>query len=223
MIHIEKDQIVPENENLRVFSVSGDYSDNDLIECYDIENPNSVACAFSAAFVKYGGIIYRFGTPEEVGEALLKIDPKCTHDYAVLFKEEEERRKKRLGGDFTPENPIPADENISQVAQDEAKIDEEQVAETATENTNIDSSQTSSDQSADTSSSNISVTTPEATSTPTTTPEIITPAESASSTTTPSALPETPTTTESIILPTSTSTSTPDINMGAETSTSTPT
>ncbi len=187
MIHIEKDQIVPENENLRVFSVSGDYSDNDLIECYDIENPNSAACAFSAAFVKYGGIIYRFGMPEEVGEALLKIDPKSTHDYAVLFKEEEERRKKRLGGDFTPENPIPADENISQVAQDEAKIDEGQVVITPPENsadtTIIDSSQTSLDQSissvSSTSTSNVSTTTPSNISTTT---ETILQSEEATST-----------------------------------------
>lgn len=130
MVHIEKDQIVPENEDLRVFAVSGDYDDNDLIECYHTDNSNFALFAFPAAFIKYGGIVYRFGTPEEAGEALLKIDPNSTHDYAVLFKEEEARRKKRQGGDFDPENPVPVDERISQVAQDEAKIVE--AAETTT-------------------------------------------------------------------------------------------
>lgn len=127
MIHIEKDQIVPENKDLRVFSQSGDYNDNDLIECYHIDNPDFALSAFSATFIKYGGIVYQFGDPLLMGEELLKIDPECTHDFAILFKEEEERKKKRERGDFTPDNPVPADENISSLMQEEKVIQSEDI------------------------------------------------------------------------------------------------
>lgn len=125
MIHIEQNQLVPENEDLRVLSVSGDYNDNDLIECCHISNPGFALYAFSATFIKYGGVVYQYSDPLLLGKALLEIDPDCTHDYATLFKEEEARRVKREEGDFTPEAPVPVDESISPIAQTEALVEEE--------------------------------------------------------------------------------------------------
>jgi hypothetical protein len=133
MIQIEKNQTVPENPNLRVLSSSGDYNDNDLIECASIENPDFALCAFSATFIKYGNLSNQFNDPLLLGEALLKVDPKCTHDAATLFKEEEMRRIRREGGDFTPENPISVDENISTIVQEEKKVPEEDTEKTITE------------------------------------------------------------------------------------------
>jgi len=124
MIQIEQNQIVPENPNLRVLSVSGDYDDNDLIECATLERPDFALSAFSATFIRYGNIVNQFSDPFALGEALLKIDPDCTHDTATLFKEEEMRRIKREGGDFTPENPVPADENVSPIAEKEKEEEE---------------------------------------------------------------------------------------------------
>lgn len=127
MIHIEQNQTVPENPNLLVVSVTGDYSDNDLIECATHDNPTFALCAFTAAFVKYGNIVNRFSDPFALGEALLGVDSGCTHDAAILFKEEDARRIKREGGDFSPENPVPADESLSKVAQDEALQEQQEV------------------------------------------------------------------------------------------------
>lgn len=129
MIHIEKGQKVPEHDDLRVLSVDGDYDDNDLIECAHTDNPDFALCAFSASFVRYGGVVHQFSDPEMLGKALLALDPKCTHNAATLYKEEEARRLKRLGGDFTPENPVPVDENVSLVAQEEAKEAEKEKEE----------------------------------------------------------------------------------------------
>lgn len=130
MIHIEQNQIVPDNENLRVLSVTGDYADNDLIECATLDNPDFALCAFSATFIRYGGMVYQHSDPLKLGEALLAVDPESTHDAVTLFKEEEARRIKREGGDFTPENPVPADEAVSQITQEEIKEEEAKAEET---------------------------------------------------------------------------------------------
>jgi hypothetical protein len=126
MIHIEHNQTVPEHDNLRVLSASGDYADNDLIECSTLDDPNFALCAFSATFIRYGGLAHQFSDPLKLGEALLALDPKSTHDAVTLFKEEEARRIKREGGDFTPENPVPADEAVSQIAQEEVRQEDVQ-------------------------------------------------------------------------------------------------
>lgn len=128
MIHIEQHQLVPDNNRLRVFSVSGDYSDNDAIECYTEDEPDVAVCSYQAQFIKYGGLVYRFNTPEELGAALVQIDPESTHNSALLYKEDEERRKKRLAGTLVPENPVPADENLSPIAQQEAMTQENEEA-----------------------------------------------------------------------------------------------
>lgn len=113
MISIQKNQTIPEHPDLRVLSSSGDYGDNDLIECSTLDNPDFALCAFSSSYIKYGNIVNQFNDPLELGKKLVEIDPDCTHDTAILFKEEEARRIKREGGDFTPENPVPTDENLN--------------------------------------------------------------------------------------------------------------
>lgn len=129
MIRIEQNQAVPENPHLKVLSVSGDYADNDLIECAPLDNPDFALCAFSATFIRYGALAHQFSDPLKLGEALLAVDPESTHDAVTLFKEEEVRRIKREGGDFTPENPVPADESISQITQEEIKEEEKKEEE----------------------------------------------------------------------------------------------
>lgn len=109
MVHIEQDQKVPENPNLRVLSETGDYDDNDHIECYDINNPGFALCAFTASFVAYGGIMYRFGSVEKLGEAILAIDPESSLDAVTFFKEEKARKLRQEMGDFSPENPAQVD------------------------------------------------------------------------------------------------------------------
>lgn len=120
MIHIEKDQIVPDNTNLRVLSITGDYSDNDLIECYGADDPTLAVASFQAQFIKYGGLVYRYNSPEELGAAIAEIDPDSTHDSAILYKEDEERRQKRMNGNLVPQNQVPADEAVSPIAQEAA-------------------------------------------------------------------------------------------------------
>lgn len=120
MIHIEKDQAVSGHDNLKVFSVSGDYSDEDLIDCYDIKVPSMATASFQAQYIKYGSIIYRFNEPEELGQALNDVDPQSTHDAVLLYKEERAREQKRKEGRLKPENPVPVDENLSEVAKENA-------------------------------------------------------------------------------------------------------
>ncbi len=105
MIHLEFGQNVPENENLRVFSPTGDYGDEELVECYDVSKPGMAICAFSASFIKYGSLVYRFGNPESLGEALIKIDQESKHDAVAYYKEERVRKYRREHGDFRPDNP----------------------------------------------------------------------------------------------------------------------
>lgn len=126
MITITKDAKVPENDNLKVYSQSGDYADNDLIECYNIDDPSVPICAYTAAYVRYGGIIFKYGNPEALGEALLAIDPDSTHDAVIYYKEELARRLKRERGDFSPENPVPADEDVSKIQAEANKLEEKQ-------------------------------------------------------------------------------------------------
>lgn len=128
MIQINKNQIVPENPNLRVLSSSGDYGDNDLIECSTLDNPDFALCAFSSSFIKYGNVINQFNDPLELGKKLFEIDPDATHDTVTLFKEEEARRIKREGGDFTPENPVEIDEE--KIKEEEETTSEETPKET---------------------------------------------------------------------------------------------
>jgi len=130
MIHIEQNQNVPENENLRVYSPSGDYSEVDLIECYDIRNPDLAICSFQAQFLKYGGVVYQYSAPEELGAKLIEIDPESTHDAVALYKEEEERRIKRLAGKLKPENPVPAKDSLA-LEQEIKQLDEMPSADNA--------------------------------------------------------------------------------------------
>ena len=89
MIHIEKDQSIYENNNLRVLSNTGDYDDNQLIEVYDVEKPETVS-SFAAQFIKYGSIVYKFSTPPELGEEILKNDPESTHSAASYVRMQKE-------------------------------------------------------------------------------------------------------------------------------------
>ena len=135
MISIQKNQTIPEHPDLRVLYSSGDYGDNDLIECSTIDNPDFALCAFSSSYIKYGNIVNQFSDPLELGKKLIEIDPDCTHDTAILFKEEEARRIKREGGDFTPENPVPTDETVKEAE----KVPEDKENDPAiTENTPSD-------------------------------------------------------------------------------------
>lgn len=93
MIHIQKDQEIPENENIRVFSPTGDYNDTDLIEYYSVEDPAIPQGAFHAQFIKYGGIVYRFNDPKELGAEILKIDPESTHSAASFVRMQNELSK----------------------------------------------------------------------------------------------------------------------------------
>jgi hypothetical protein len=105
MIHLKKDQIVQENSNLRVLSPTGDYNDDDLIECYDTGTPGLAVGSFQAQFVQYGNMVYRYNEQEELGREIIKLDPNSTHDSAFLFQEDEGRKEKRKLGKLRPENP----------------------------------------------------------------------------------------------------------------------
>ena len=152
MIHIEKDQIVSGHDNLKVFSVSGDYSDEDLIDCYDVKDSGVAIASFQAQYIKYGSIIYRFNEPEELGQALNEADPQSTHDAVLLYKEEQARETKRKEGKLKPENPVPVDENLSETAKENSAAPVEDVKNRAANPTDQPVIPSSADQSQDNSS-----------------------------------------------------------------------
>lgn len=100
MIHIEQGQSIPENENIFVASPIGDYEDNALIEFYNSEDPEKIVGAFAAQYVKYGGLVYRFSDPKELGAEILKIDPESTHMAASFVRMQNELLKQFNQGDL---------------------------------------------------------------------------------------------------------------------------
>lgn len=123
MIHIEKDQNILENENIRVASSTGDYNDSDFIEFYDVNNPSVVAGAFHAQYVKYGSLVYKFNDPVELGEEIYKIDPESTHQSASFVRMKKELLRQMDQGSLEPES-------LSQVLSDEQAVMEEKITET---------------------------------------------------------------------------------------------
>jgi hypothetical protein len=104
MIHIEKDQKILENENLRVYSQSGDYQDDELIEVYDVTNPEIVSGAFAAQYIRYGGLVYKFNDSIDLGKEILLLDPESTHATASFVRMKEELFKKLNQGELEPQS-----------------------------------------------------------------------------------------------------------------------
>lgn len=122
MIHLDQDQELFEDKNLRVANPTGNYDDAELIECYHVDDPKITVGAFQAQYVKYGNMIYRFNEPRELGPEILKIDPTSTHTAAVLVRMTDELLTQAQEGSLT-------EGSLDEVrAEEQAKIDE-QIAE----------------------------------------------------------------------------------------------
>lgn len=146
MIHVEKDQIVPENKNLKVATATGDYDDNALIEVYDILNPEVVAGAFQAQYIVYGGLVYRFNSAKELGEEILKIDPQSTHTSASYVRMSNELLVKMDAGSLEVDS---LDEVISteQSKTDDQRIEKEVVDEETVDDIEVIPENNSTDES----------------------------------------------------------------------------
>ncbi len=125
MIHIEKGQKFFEDENLVVSTATGDYADNDLIEFYNLDNPNMVAGSFQAQYIKYGNIVYKFNDNQVLGEEILKIDPESTHAAASFVKMNKELSRQMEEGSLEPES-------LTQVLSDEQTSMEEKMTDSST-------------------------------------------------------------------------------------------
>jgi len=133
MVPITKGDRLLDVDNFVVLSDSGEYGDFDLILCGDPSSSAESAMMYQAQFVRYGGLVYRFETPETLGEALIAIDPKSTHDAAQLFREDEERRVKREKGTLEPENPVEAPDAVTPTTASEEPTREQVRARRAEE------------------------------------------------------------------------------------------
>ncbi len=185
MIHIEKDQNVAENPNLKIMTPTGDYDDNANIEFYDVGNPEIAAGSFQAQYVKYGGLVYKFNDPKELGNEILKIDPTSTHTAASYVRMTNDLLAQMNSGSLEPSSLDQA--LASEQVKMEEKMEEEMISDT-----------------------NAIITDTTATSTPaadlpTNTP-VQNPTNNLVSSTTPAASLETSTTTPAYTLETSTST-----------------
>ena len=147
MIHIEKEQKIAENENIIVYSPSGDYNDFDLIEYCQIDNPNVALGAFQAQFVKYGGLVYQFNEPAELGDAILAIDPESTHSAASLVRMQKELLSQfgqgSLQGDALAQITEQEQNNLEELKSNEAennKVDTQQTEQSQSGETSVASS-----------------------------------------------------------------------------------
>jgi hypothetical protein len=125
MIHLEQGQIVPDSTNLRVLVPTGDYNDNDLIECYGADDPTLAACSFQAQYIKYGGLVYKFNEPQALGEEILKTDPTSTHSAASYVRMTKELLAQMNAGSLQPQS-------LNQVqATEQANLDQATASSTA--------------------------------------------------------------------------------------------
>ncbi len=122
MIHIEKDQEILGQTNLRIVTATGDYEDHALIEFYDVANPTLVAGAFQAQYVKYGSLIYGFNDPVELGNAILGVDPESTHTAASYVRMTKELLAQMHEG-------VLESSSLDQVITDEQQKTEEKIIE----------------------------------------------------------------------------------------------
>lgn len=58
MITITKGQVLKDNADLEVFSPSGSYDENDLIQCTEIGGSVPI-CAYEAVYIERGNEAYR--------------------------------------------------------------------------------------------------------------------------------------------------------------------
>lgn len=127
MIHIEKDQVVPESTDLKVAAPTGDYEDSALIPVCDIHKPEEVTGSYQAQYIKYGGLVYRFNDPKDLGAAILKVDPDSTHMAASYVRMTEELLAQMNAGSLESDSLTQAmsDEqsNMQTPTQDTASTD----------------------------------------------------------------------------------------------------
>lgn len=125
MIHIIRDQELMGNPNLKIASPTGNYEDTALIDFYNIYNPEITAGAFQAQFVKYGGMVYQFNEPKELGEAILIIDPESTHSAADFARMNIELSKQMKEGTLESKSLEKMKEKINEEKKEEEEIEEE--------------------------------------------------------------------------------------------------
>ncbi len=136
MIHIDKDQKIAENENLKVMTNTGDYEDSALIEFYDVIDPAVVAGAFQAQYVKYGNLVYGFNDPVELGNAILAIDGESTHTAASYVRMTKELLSQMNGGTLEAKSldeVISTEQENMEQKKEEAATEEETTEEEVTE------------------------------------------------------------------------------------------
>lgn len=112
MISIKKGEKVIWSPGLVVAADTGDYADVDLIACASVTDKDFPVAQYQAQYIRYGDMVYQHGTPEALGEAIVALDAISTHDAAQLWREDEERRIKREGGNLKPEDPAPAPDAV---------------------------------------------------------------------------------------------------------------
>lgn len=154
MVSLTQGDKVFGEQKLRVAASSGEYADVDLIECSDSAGVEPTV-AFQAQYVKYGPMVYQFSTPEELGAAIIALDSESSHDAAQLWREDEARRRARMGGTLTPEDPTPAPDAL----EPKAPVEEPKKEETPQEEPVQD--QPDEIEFVDTPSTDTSTTTPE--------------------------------------------------------------
>jgi hypothetical protein len=126
MIHITKGQPVLEKSGMKVFSATGDYGDNELIECCTEADPALAVCSYQAQFIAYGGMVYRYNTPQELGEEILKVDPGSTHTAASFVRVTRELLSQMNDGSLEPSS-------LDQAVSDEQAKTEDQMKDTPKE------------------------------------------------------------------------------------------
>lgn len=196
MIHIEQNQQLKDEPQMKVAVPTGDYNETDLIECYrDGENPDEPTCMFQAQYIAFGRHIYH--QSEELTEDQLNAL------LANIPADQVINNRKMMDG------KRPAAKFVGKVVQRGGRTEKRElrkdIADIPTEKQQA------------------TTTPPVVENTPAVDTATSTPNGTETSTTTPSFIPDTSTTTPSFIDTTATSTATSsDSIFNNDTSTSTP-
>jgi hypothetical protein len=200
MIHIEQDQQLKDEPQMKVAVPTGDYNETDLIECYkDGEDPNTPTAMYQAQFISLGRNIYQ--QSEELTEDQLNAL------LANIPADQVINNRKMMDG------KRPATKYVGKIVQRKGKIGKREARTDLTEEkqqatTTPPIVQTNPDTTATTTATSTLTDTNTSTTTPSFTPDTSTTTPSFTDTTATS----TTTTTDDVI-----STSTPDTNISTTT------
>lgn len=117
-VRIYKDQSIPENPDLFVFSPTGDYGPFDLIGTYQKGTPGVQFSSLQAQYVKFGGVVYREKEYIDILSQLGLVDLKPDTLNDMLTADQSAIVVDKNPLDNLPDTPEPEEATVSATSAD---------------------------------------------------------------------------------------------------------